>query len=148
MSVLLGISAYYHDSAAALIQDGIVICAAQEERFTRKKNDASFPISAVRFCLDEAGITETDLDGVVFYDKPITKFGRPSRVISCGSAMWIIYLSACYPFMAGREVRSTIHYSSRMEDFTQRGAYIFCSASSIPCGQRAFILRLLMRQPY
>ena len=76
MSVLLGISAYYHDSAAALIQDGIVICAAQEERFTRKKNDASFPMNAIRFCLEEAGITEIDLDGVVFYDKPIVKFGR------------------------------------------------------------------------
>ena len=76
MSVLLGISAYYHDSAVALIQDGIIVCAAQEERFSRKKNDASFPISAVRFCLEEAGITETDLDGVVFYDKPIIKFGR------------------------------------------------------------------------
>ena len=76
MSVLLGISAYYHDSAAALMQDGEILCAAQEERFTRKKNDASFPICAVRFCLEEAGITETDLDGVVFYDKPIVKFGR------------------------------------------------------------------------
>ena len=76
MSVFIGISAYYHDSAAALIQDGEILCAAQEERFTRKKNDASFPISAVRFCLEEAGITETDLDGVVFYDKPIVKFGR------------------------------------------------------------------------
>lgn len=76
MSVLLGISAYYHDSAAALIQDGEILCAAQEERFTRKKNDSSFPMSAIQFCLSNTGISEHDLDGVVFYDKPIVKFGR------------------------------------------------------------------------
>ena len=58
MSVLLGISAYYHDSAAALIQDGEILCAAQEERFTRKKNDSSFPMSAIHFCLNNTGISE------------------------------------------------------------------------------------------
>ena len=73
---ILGISAFYHDSAAALIRDGDIIAAAQEERFTRKKHDADFPIQAVRYCLAEAGLGKDDLDAVAFYDKPITKFAR------------------------------------------------------------------------
>ncbi|TNG03462.1 MAG: hypothetical protein EP297_00360, partial [Gammaproteobacteria bacterium] len=73
---LLGISAHYHDSAAALIQDGEIIAAAQEERFTRKKHDAAFPQHAVRYCLQEAGLTINDLDGIVYYDKPLIKFER------------------------------------------------------------------------
>ncbi len=73
---LLGISAYYHDSAAALVRDGEIIAAAQEERFTRKKHDACFPTNAARYCLSEAGLTLSDLDQVVFYDKPFLKFER------------------------------------------------------------------------
>ncbi|HTJ14915.1 MAG TPA: carbamoyltransferase N-terminal domain-containing protein [Dinghuibacter sp.] len=73
---ILGISAFYHDSAAALVEDGRVIAAAQEERFTRRKNDASFPANAVRYCLEAAGCTIDDLDAVVFYDKPLLKFER------------------------------------------------------------------------
>ena len=71
---ILGLSAYYHDSAAALVEDGRVVAAAQEERFTRKKHDPGFPMNAVRFCLD--GIDPASLDGVVFYDKPFLKFER------------------------------------------------------------------------
>jgi carbamoyltransferase len=73
---ILGISAYYHDSAACLIRDGEIIAAAQEERFTRIKHDENFPANAVKYCLAEAGLTGDDLDGVAFYDKPITKFVR------------------------------------------------------------------------
>lgn len=73
---ILGISAFYHDSAAAVIEDGIIIAAAQEERFTRKKHDPSFPANAVKFCLDYAGFTMDELDAVVFYDKPFLKFER------------------------------------------------------------------------
>lgn len=73
---LLGISAFYHDSAAALIRDGDIIAAAQEERFTRKKHDHSFPMNAVAYCFKEAGITANDLAAVVFYDKPFIKFER------------------------------------------------------------------------
>ncbi|WP_049820305.1 carbamoyltransferase family protein [Bradyrhizobium japonicum] len=75
-SRILGISAFYHDSAAALVIDGGIVAAAQEERFTRKKHDASFPLSAVRYCLDEAGIAARDIDRVVFYEKPFIKFER------------------------------------------------------------------------
>jgi len=73
---ILGISAYYHDSAAALVIDGNIIAAAQEERFTRKKHDAEFPAEAIRYCLREAGMSLTDITHVVFYDKPLIKFER------------------------------------------------------------------------
>jgi carbamoyltransferase len=73
---ILGLSAYYHDSAAALVCDGEVVAAAQEERFTRKKHDPAFPAHAIKYCLKEAGITHNDISSVVFYDKPLLKFER------------------------------------------------------------------------
>jgi carbamoyltransferase len=73
---ILGVSAFYHDSAAALVIDGNIAAAAQEERFTRKKHDAAFPENAIRYCLEHAGITLADVDFVVFYDKPFLKFER------------------------------------------------------------------------
>jgi carbamoyltransferase len=76
MSYILGISAFYHDSAAVLLKNGKIVAAAQEERFTRKKHDAKFPISAVRFCLSEANIRLTDIQYIAFYDKPLLKFER------------------------------------------------------------------------
>jgi len=75
-SYILGISAYYHDSAACLLRDGVIVAAAQEERFTRIKHDHNFPKNAVNFCLKYAGITVEQLDAVAFYDKPIIKFNR------------------------------------------------------------------------
>ena len=73
---ILGISAYYHDSAAALIQDGNIVSAAQEERFNRVKHYAGFPRQSIRFCLLEAGITLADVDSIVFYEKPLLRFER------------------------------------------------------------------------
>jgi carbamoyltransferase len=73
---ILGISAFYHDSAACLIRDGDIVAAAQEERFTRKKHDPGFPSHAVNYCLREGGISLTDLQSIVFYDKPLVKFER------------------------------------------------------------------------
>ncbi|MEO8197726.1 MAG: carbamoyltransferase N-terminal domain-containing protein, partial [Thermoanaerobaculia bacterium] len=78
---ILGLSAFYHDSAACLVEDGMIVAAAQEERFTRKKHDAAFPANAARYCLAEGGILPQSahappLDAVVFYDKPILKFHR------------------------------------------------------------------------
>lgn len=73
---ILGISAFYHDSAACLVQDGKIVAAAQEERFTRRKHDPGFPSEATKFCLDRAGITSKDVDYVAFYDKPLLKFER------------------------------------------------------------------------
>ena len=76
MTAVLGISAFYHDAAAALVIDGEVVAAAQEERFSRKKHDAGFPARAVRYVLREAGLKPEDLDAVGFYDKPLLKFER------------------------------------------------------------------------
>ncbi len=76
MTSILGISAYYHDSAAALIQDGQIIAAAQEERFSRKKHDASYPFNAVEFVLKEAKLKLSDIDYISFYEKPFLKFER------------------------------------------------------------------------
>ncbi|MGH9857618.1 MAG: carbamoyltransferase N-terminal domain-containing protein, partial [Acidobacteriota bacterium] len=73
---ILGVSAYYHDSAACLVRDGKIVAAAQEERFTRKKFDARFPSHAILYCLEEGGITLSDLKYFVFYDKPLIKFER------------------------------------------------------------------------
>ena len=73
---ILGISAFYHDSAACLLKDGEIIAAAQEERFTRKKHDAGFPHYAIQYCLKEAGISASQIDNVVFYEKPFVKFER------------------------------------------------------------------------
>ena len=73
---ILGISAFYHDSAACLLNDGEIVAAAQEERFTRKKHDAGFPTHAIQYCLMEAGIAAKDIDNVVFYEKPFVKFER------------------------------------------------------------------------
>src|SRR5210317_7021 len=73
---ILGISAFYHDSAACLLKDGEIVASTQEERFTRKKHDAGFPTRAIQYCLKEAGIAAKDIDNVVFYEKPFVKFER------------------------------------------------------------------------
>ena len=73
---ILGISAFYHDSAAALVTDGEVVAAAQEERFSRKKHDARFPAQAVRYCLESQGLTLAEIDSVVYYEKPLLTFER------------------------------------------------------------------------
>ena len=97
---ILGISAFYHDSAACIIKDGEIIAAAQEERFTRKRHDASFPSHAIKYCMQEAQIDSEQIDSVVFYEKPFIKFERlletylafaPKGFISFAKAMpvWI-----------------------------------------------------------
>ena len=98
MRNLLGISAYYHDSAAALVVDGEIVAAAQEERFSRRKNDERFPGHAVRFCLKQGGIGLGDLDAVVFYDKPVVKFSRMLEsflaIAPAGLPAWLRVLPA------------------------------------------------------
>jgi carbamoyltransferase len=92
---ILGLSAYYHDSAACLLEDGRIVAAAQEERFTRKKHDASFPSNAVRYCLREANVTARELDLVGFYEKPLVKFERLLETyVSCAPKGLRSYLMA------------------------------------------------------
>ena len=76
VTCILGISAFYHDSAAALIVDGHIVAAAQEERFTRKKHDSAYPSGAIAYCLSEAGLSLDEVSHVVFYEKPFVKFER------------------------------------------------------------------------
>ena len=78
-TTILGISAFYHDSAAALVRDGEIVAAAQEERFSRKKHDPRFPINAINYCLEEAFIEASELDAIVFYDNPVATFDRVLR---------------------------------------------------------------------
>lgn len=121
---ILGLSAYYHDSAAALIIDGNIIAAAQEERFTRKKHDAGFPTHASAYCLREGGITWKDLDAVVYYDKPWLKFERiletyyalaPRGAASfrAGLPVWVKE-KALMPYLLGKQIpkKIPIKYSS------------------------------------
>lgn len=82
---ILGISCFYHDAAAALLKDGVLIAAAEEERFSRKKHDSGYPTHAVQYCLDEAGIAADDLDYIVFYEKPLPKF---ERLLTTALATW------------------------------------------------------------
>jgi carbamoyltransferase len=92
---ILGISAYYHDSAACLVEDGRIVAAAQEERFTRKKHDAGFPSHAIEYCLREAGIAIGNLDLVGFYEKPLLKFDRLLETYAaCAPRGWKSYLMA------------------------------------------------------
>jgi carbamoyltransferase len=92
---ILGVSAYYHDSAACLVEDGRIVAAAQEERFTRKKHDAGFPTHAVEYCLTEAGIGVGSVDLVGFYEKPLLKFDRLLETYAaCAPRGWKSYLMA------------------------------------------------------
>src|SRR6056300_601028 len=73
---ILGISAFYHDSAACLLKNGEIIAAAQEERFTRKKHDSSFPYNAIKYCIEAAKISADQINNIIFYEKPFLKFER------------------------------------------------------------------------
>src|SRR2546428_6183559 len=126
---ILGISAHYHDSAAALIVDGVPVCAVQEERLSRRKSDASFPLSAIEWCLDHAGIQPDALDAVVFYERPMLKF---DRILTCalrafphswrmfpkamrntlGEKVWMRGIISSRLGIAGRKVLFTEHHQS------------------------------------
>src|SRR5947208_1532820 len=97
---ILGISCYYHDAAAALLQDGVLVAAAEEERFSRRKHDARFPVHAIAFCLRQARISGNDIDYAVFYEKPLLKlerilttsfgsFPRSWKVFREGTVSWL-----------------------------------------------------------
>jgi carbamoyltransferase len=143
---ILGISAHYHDAAAALVVDGVPICAVQEERLTRHKNDASFPLSAIEWCLKHAKIDSTALDAVVFYEKPMLKFDRilttalrafprswrsfpQAMKNSLGEKMWVKGLIRAYLGVPGARILFTEHHRAH-------AAYSFFTAPT----RRAAIL--------
>src|SRR5205807_9058433 len=126
---ILGISAHYHDAAAALLVDGVPICAVQEERLSRRKSDAAFPLSAIEWCLDHAGIEPDALDAVVFYERPMLKF---DRILTCalrafprswrafpkamknslGEKVWMRGIISSHLGVPGRKVLFTEHHQS------------------------------------
>jgi carbamoyltransferase len=126
---ILGISAHYHDSAAALVVDGIPVCAVQEERLSRRKNDAAFPLAAIEWCLDRAGLAPEQLDAVVFYEKPMLKFERILTLAlrgfprtwrsfpramksSLGEKLWVKGIISSQLGVPGRKVLFTEHHQS------------------------------------
>ena len=100
MTAILGISAFYHDSAAALVKDGRIVAAAQEERFTRIKHDSAFPTRAIEFCLKEGRAFPGDLDYIAFYEKPLTKFERLLETYLAFAPRGFAQLSAGHARMA------------------------------------------------
>jgi carbamoyltransferase len=126
---ILGISAHYHDSAAALVADGVPVCAVQEERLSRRKNDAAFPSAAIEWCLDHAGLTPADLDAVVFYERSMLKF---ERILTCtlrafprswrsfptaiknslGEKVWVRGIIASYLDVPRERILFTTHHAS------------------------------------
>ena len=126
---ILGLSAHYHDSAAALVIDGVPVFAVQEERLSRKKNDAAFPLNAIEWCLEQAKLEPEDLDAVVFYEKPMLKF---ERILTCalrafphswssfpkamkntlGEKLWIKGIIASHLGIPGKKILFTEHHQS------------------------------------
>ena len=135
---ILGISAFYHDSAAAVVVDGDVVAAAQEERFTRKKHDARFPKHAIAYCLDHCGCSLSDFDAVVFYEKPLIKFERlletylsfaPRGFQSFRMAMPVWLREKLFQkHMLTKELRKFA------PDFDAEKRLLFCRASPLPRG--------------
>jgi carbamoyltransferase len=114
---ILGLSAYYHDSAAALVEDGRIVAAAQEERFTRKKHDARFPLNAVEFCLREGRLTAADLDLVGFYEKPLVKFDRLLETyVACAPRGLKSFLMSM-PLWLGEKLWMADHLRSELEGY-------------------------------
>jgi carbamoyltransferase len=126
---ILGISAHYHDSAAALVIDGVPVCAVQEERLSRHKNDAAFPLASIEWCLSHAGIEPESLDAVVFYERPMLKF---DRILTCslrafprswrafpkamknslGEKVWVRGIISSYLGVPGRKILFTEHHQA------------------------------------
>jgi carbamoyltransferase len=114
---ILGISAYYHDSAACLVEDGRVVAAAQEERFTRKKHDAAFPSQAVAYCLREAGITTAQLDLVGFYEKPLVKFERLLETYTASAPQGLRSYLMAMPLWIGEKLWMSDDVKAHLEGY-------------------------------
>lgn len=121
---ILGISAYFHDSAAALIKDGVIVAAAQEERFTRKKHDESFPENAMAYCLSEGGITVTQVDYVIFYEKPFLIFERLLETITANAPYGARFMLKSMPVWMKKKLHLRKDLSARLNGFA--GKLKFC----------------------
>jgi carbamoyltransferase len=130
---ILGISAFYHDSAAAILVDGKIVAAAQEERFTRVKHDPSFPAQAIRFCLEYAGCSLDRLDAIVFYDKPFLKFERLLETYYAYAPAGLASFLRSMPVWIKEKLflKKVIH-----TELKQIGPYPVPGASPVACRQR------------
>lgn len=118
---ILGISAFYHDSAAALIEDDKIIAAAQEERFTRKKHDPAFPKEAIQYCLDQAGIALNDVDHIVFFEKPFLKFERLLETYLANAPKGFTSFRMAIPIWIKEKLFQKSHLISLLEEFDNAG---------------------------
>ena len=143
---ILGVSAYYHDAAAALVVGGQIISAAQEERFTRKKNDSDFPAQAVQFCLRHANLTPAQLDAVVFYDKPVLKFTRLLETyLAVAPGGWRTFPTVLGNWLGGKlDLRKTIR--GELPELRPDCPILFTEHHQSARGQRDFIRRRLTRR--
>ena len=121
---ILGVSAFYHDSAAALIRDGEIVGAAQEERFTRRKQDPGFPSRAVAYCLGEAGITAADLDHVVFYEKPLVQFDRLLETYLAYAPAGFASFRKAVPLWLREKLHQRKAFAEHLEGFTRRLLFV------------------------
>jgi carbamoyltransferase len=122
---ILGISAFYHDAAAALVRDGVIVAAAQEERFTRKKHDPRFPVNAINYCLEEGFVDAADLDAVIFYDNPLATFDRVvENALSAGEAGRAQFLKAAAQ-MLGDKVWVNDHVRRALGSLGREGQVLF-----------------------
>lgn len=135
---ILGVSCYYHDAAAVLLRDGMLVAAAEEERFSRKKHDYGFPQNAINFCLSKGGIKSADLDYVVFYEKPLVKFERIlTTILGTYPSSWKVFREAMIPWfneklwIKGQLVRSLGIAADRIlfveHHFSHAASALFCS---------------------
>jgi carbamoyltransferase len=121
---ILGISAFYHDSAAALIGDGSIVAAAQEERFTRIKHDAAFPVNAIAWCLREAGLSAADLDAVTFYERPTAKFERLAATFVAFAPATRAVFEASMPIWSELKLHLGARIRAELASFTGEIAFI------------------------
>ena len=135
MPTILGISAFYHDSAAALVVDGDIVAAAQEERFTRRKHDPAFPSHAVQYCLRERGLSVADLDYVAFYEKPMRKFERLLETYLSYAPSGFKSFSMAIPVWLKEKVNLPAVIRRELGDGF-RGSLVFTDHHREPCGQR------------
>ena len=163
---ILGISAFYHDSAAALIRDGEIIAAAQEERFSRIKHDARFPSHSLQYCLSQEGVSLEQIDHVVFYDKPFLKFERlietyiafaprGLRSFQMAIPLWLrekLFQKTLLRDELNKHTKRKIDWDERLlfteHHLSHAASAFFCNhGSNVVCSPRSFMKRAIHRAP-
>jgi carbamoyltransferase len=146
---ILGISALYHDSAAALVEDGRIVAAAQEERFTRVKHDSSFPHNAVNYCLSLAGTSLRNIDHVVFYEKPIPKFERLIETYLAFAPAGFSSFKSAIPVWIKQKLLQKNFLTKRLQQIDKQwnGTLLFTEHHQSHAAS-AFIRRLSTKPPY